>query len=62
MPTPLAWLKSNRQGLCITNRKLARSYLHNAPRIIAVDEATAGQLAEWLKPPVLPTPKIFIRE
>jgi hypothetical protein len=58
---PLAWLKY-RQGLCITNPKLAWSYLHTAPRIIAVDEAMAGQLAEWLKPPMLPTPKIFIRE
>jgi hypothetical protein len=48
---PLAWLKADRDGVCILQPKLTYACLRSATRLSFADPVYAQQVKRWLRPP-----------
>ena len=57
--TPLEWLQSGRDGICIVRWKYTYAYLRNVPRLFCADPQLAYQLERWCRPPTA-LPKILV--
>jgi hypothetical protein len=56
---PLAWLKANRDGICIIQPNLTYAMLRHVPRVSFADFDTAKKFETWIKPPG-PTVAMFV--
>ena len=50
-PTPLEWLRADREGICIVQSRFTYSQLHNVKRLQFADKVHAKRVNLWIQPP-----------